>query len=133
MDVLDVSNEILLSPNLMFPKTALPHRLLLFTLPRWRHSPLISCPTTMAKITFDQAPTGGKILIANGQGPDAMQMVWQNHNGLDFEGVSSHNIAESLAQQSNILRQAQEFAPVVGHNRKEEGSTRRFSPAIFHK
>ncbi len=69
MNVLYMLNKISLIPDLMFPKTTLPHRLLLFAAARGRDLALIGWHTVMAKVTFDEPPPSGKIFIPSRQSP----------------------------------------------------------------
>jgi hypothetical protein len=132
MNILDVLDEIVVVSNLMLPETTLPHRFLLFALPRFGNLAL-GCDCTMpAEMALDQPPAGGKAGIANRQHPYTVKVLRQNHDGIDLERVMAHRVAECLAQQCDVFVGTQERTPVVGDNREKEGPTGRFGSTIVH-
>jgi len=94
MDSLDVPDGIVPVSNLVFPKTTLPHRFLLFAQSEFSDLSLIRDGAMVAEMTLDQPPTGGKVSIANGQRSQAMNVFRQDHDGIDRERVIVHRIAE---------------------------------------
>src|SRR5438552_9309132 len=82
VDVVDVSLEILLSSNCVLPKSPLPERVFAAAMALDRHA---RGDKAMREIRLDTLPAAGKIGIARRQRPYRMQMVWQDHDGVDRE------------------------------------------------
>ena len=66
----------------------------------------------MRKAAFDQSPAGGEIRIAIGQGPDRVQVIREDHGGVDREGMPCSHLAKRRPQQDNML--GQQCAPAIG-------------------
>jgi anti-sigma regulatory factor (Ser/Thr protein kinase) len=72
----------------------------------------------MRKAAFDQAPAGGEIRIAIGQGPDRVQVIRKDNGSFDREGMACAHLAKRRPQQDNMIGQQAE--PAVGQvDRKE--------------
>ena len=85
-----------------------------------------------AEMALDQPPASGEIGIASRQRPQAVNVVRQDHDGIDLERVMVHRVAERLAQQGNVFVRTQEWTPVVGDNREKERAAGRSGSAIVH-
>ena len=57
----------------------------------------------MREIRLDSLPAAGEIEIAGWQPPDGMQMVGQDHNGVDREGTLVPRDAERHAQAMRMM------------------------------
>jgi hypothetical protein len=77
MDILDMSDEITVISDLMFPKTMLPDRLFPLIQPVGCLQALEFIPAFPAEIAFDQPPSQREIVVIFRQRPDAVKMVWQ--------------------------------------------------------
>jgi hypothetical protein len=106
MDVFDMVDEIRLTPDLMFPKTALPDSLFFLPKSGCRPCGLVLGSTLSTEITFYQAPTFGKIPVFMGQCPDAMQVVRQQNKCVDLERMPLHDTFKYSPQQGDIVRSA---------------------------
>jgi hypothetical protein len=62
------------------------------------------------KVAFDQHPAGGEIAVMRRQGPETMQMVRKQPQGVDAEGVSVLHGPERLAEQRHSVRVAEKGA-----------------------
>jgi hypothetical protein len=54
---------------------------------------------------FDQAPAGGKIAIARQQPPQTVQMIGENHDGVDKEWMIPPSFPKSRAQNFDMPNQ----------------------------
>jgi hypothetical protein len=78
------------------------------------------CPP--AESGLDAAPPAGKIMISGWQRPDAVEMVGQQHPGINRKRVLSANIENSLPEKIPCLWQRKYFAPMIRHHRKKIGA-----------
>ena len=74
MDVIDMAREIGLIANLMFPKTLLPKRTLIFLHPTiaYHFANVQSRTTSLRDERLDDSPTSRKIGVTIGKRPNAM-------------------------------------------------------------
>jgi hypothetical protein len=72
------------------------------------------------KRSLDQTPAGGKVRVAGGQGPEAMEVVGQNHYGADIERPFRSHRAESRPERVDVFGQ-QPTAPFQQRHREEIG------------
>jgi len=96
VDVINMTGEIFFVPNQMLPKAPLPDAPFTPLCPA-RGQPLTG-GNQPGKTRLDQTPAGRKIGIARGQRPQAMQMLEQDHNGIDLKGMPRFYIPKCLAQ-----------------------------------
>ncbi len=77
VNIVHVRGEIRLVANQVFPKPLLPKRALPFLGSTTRQQGFIvqAFAALLSDDGFNDAPAGGKIGIALGQGPDAMQVI----------------------------------------------------------
>src|SRR5215208_5195842 len=78
----DVSLEILLISNCVFPKAALPKCIFAVAMALDRRP---GSNEPMREMRLDSLPAAREIRITGRQCPDGMQMVRQDHNGIDRE------------------------------------------------
>ena len=64
---------------------------------------------------LNDAPPGRKIAVAFGQGPDAVQVVGEDHPGVDLEGAFVASISDSLAEGFDMADQGVGTARGEGH------------------
>ena len=67
-----------------------------------------------------------------GQGPNAVEVVGQQDNGIDMEGVMPFDMVERLTKQVNGFICLEQRLTVVGDNGKKIAGTRRCGAAILH-
>jgi hypothetical protein len=103
MDVVHVSLAIGFITNEMFPKPALPQSSFTPFGAAFRNS--LAFFKVAREISLNQTPTGGKIGIAGRQRQNAMQMIGQNHDGINAEGMLRPNLNESRTQQPDLVDQ----------------------------
>ena len=80
MDVIDVMSEVAFIADRMFPITALPHIVFTAKITNSRHSLADQCA---GKPRLDRLPARGEIRVIQRQGPHRMQMIRQDHHGID--------------------------------------------------
>lgn len=102
MNVFNMSDEIAVISDLMFPVTPLPDCLLTFIEMGRRLPPFELLPALPAETTLNLTPAHGEVAVIFRQGPDAMQMVGQQNKSVDSKWVSIHDGPESFSQQRNI-------------------------------
>ena len=110
MNVIEVTQEVVLAAQRVLPISPLPNPALAFdaaAVGDW-----LAARQSMRKAAFDQSPARGEIRIAIGQGPDRMQVIRQDHGGVDGEGMPCSHLAKRGAQQSDVPGQQAE--PAVG-------------------
>ena len=99
MNVFDVSDEIAVIPDLMFPVTPLPDCLLAFSDMSGGLLPFELCRAMPAEMTLDLTPSHGEVAVIFRQGPDAMQMLGQQNKSVDSKWMLFHDGSESFSQQ----------------------------------
>ncbi len=94
VNIVYVPVEILIVPDHVLPKSALPNP----TLASLR--PALGNPFTLfdsaRELTFDQIPAGGKICVIGRESPNAMKMIRQNHDRFQAERMPQLNAAKKL-------------------------------------
>jgi len=75
------------------------------------------------KAALDQPPAGRKIGVALWQRPDRMQMVRQDDECVDGEGMTLPRRGDRLAQGSNLVHQ-QGLPPLQQVDREEKAAAR---------
>ena len=88
MDVVDVIFKIAFITQQVLPVAVLPY--------------ILEC-RVFAEPRLDQPPARHEIGIAIRQGPDAVQMVGQDNDGVDIERPRFSNYAKRLAQQADSI------------------------------
>lgn len=59
----------------------------------------------MGELAFDSAPAGWVIKVILGKGPDGVQVIRQNNDGLNLKGPLPPNRVECCAQIINVFDQ----------------------------
>jgi hypothetical protein len=120
MNIFDMTDKIAVISDLMFPETALPDSLFSFIKLRCRLPSSELFPAMPAEVTLDLAPSRGEVVVIFRQGPDAMQMVRQQHKSVDGKRVSFQDGLESFSQQWNTRFVTKYLSPLVCYNGKKE-------------
>jgi len=107
---------IIIITNGVFPVAFLPYRLLATVVASYRHA--------SSQVMLDQAQAQCIIRIAFRQAHQQMQMIGQNDNGIEFEGISVADPPESLTQAGNMARIGEPGIAVIGYQREEETTAR---------
>src|ERR1700730_3231607 len=92
VNVIEVTHEVVLVAERVLPIAPLPNPALAFdaaAVGDW-----LASRQSMRKAAFDQAPAGGEIRIAIGQGPDRVQVIREDHGGFDREGMPCPHLAK---------------------------------------
>ena len=94
VDVIDVPFEILVVANYVFPVSTLPDT----SLPPFSTAlgAFFTGRDGSRKSRLYQSPAYLVVRITLGQGPDAMQVLRQNDNRIDFEGMAALHFSEDL-------------------------------------
>jgi len=101
VDVIDVTLEVRIVSDCVLPKP---------TLPDSRFAPPYLAPRSQLRrrqlageSTFDLAPASREIGIAGRQGPNSMEMVWQDADGVRCERQARLNRTIDLSQALDML------------------------------
>lgn len=93
MDIIAVSEVILLVANPVLPIAGLPDAAASLTLVLFRHLPV--APARSQVVTrespLDLSPPFGKVIVVLGKGPNAVQVIRKQHDGRNLERQSSAN------------------------------------------
>lgn len=96
MDVIDMPREIGFVAQRVFPIATLPQAALAFT--GTAGGDPLAGGQAVREYCFDEAPAQRKIGIAFGQSPNGVQVVGQNDDRLQIEGMAAAYIAERPLQ-----------------------------------
>ena len=117
VDVIDVTFEVRVIADCVLPKPSLPDSRFApsYLAPRSQ----LSWSQSAGKSALDLAPARREIGIAGRQGPNGMEMVWQNADGAGFERQARLNRAIDLPQALDMLDK-QVAGPVNKREREKE-------------
>jgi hypothetical protein len=132
VNVFHVLDQVPLIPDLMFPETPLPYGLFTLLPPRARDNPVAGLTTRAGEGAFDQTPACRKVTISFRQCPDTMEMVGQQDEGIDLEGVTPHHVPERLPQMGDVLWFTQKPSPAVCYNREKVCPAFHSRPSVLH-
>src|SRR4030065_1801564 len=121
VDVINMTPIIVRIPDQMFPIAMLPERALLALRASSSHEirTIQADATALRHSAFDDLPTCREIAVIERQCPDTMQMIWQQHPGVDGEGMGLPHQRNTFPQcRSDILVQ-QEGLAAQGVDSKE--------------
>ena len=129
MNVITMAGKIALVPQAVFPVAPLPDPPLppfagTRMLRRVRQAP--------SEAALDQIPAQGEIGIHLWKCPDAMQVVWQQHQGLDAERMIPHDPREGCPQPVHVRPIGEQRPPVEGDQREEKRGSGSAVAAITH-
>ncbi len=119
MNVFDVAGVIIFVTQQVFPITMLPQGLFLFGFACRVGRGAQGVGVMFGEPSFDKPPAGGEIGIVSGQCPDAMQVVGQDDEGVDFEGARFAHGTKCFAQDFHRCGSGKNGATVL-HNYGEE-------------
>ncbi len=124
VNVASVPSKVGFVPDLMFPESSLPQSR--FMAPHARLRNVFRCGRVgnAAGQAFDQPPAHREVRIAFGQSPDAVQMVRQQHGGIERERTGSSHGVNGLTQSHPDWFGRQVIVTPVGANREEVSSSR---------
>lgn len=98
MNIIAMPLKIALVSQSVFPVASLPNTTLALALAASGN--LLACLDTMREECFDQPPSGRIIGVSRRERPDRVQMVGQDHDRIESEGMARTDSAKSLAQRS---------------------------------
>ena len=107
MNVIDMIGKVALIAQDVLPIPLLPDRFQI---------------ATLAEPRLDQAPARHEIGIAVGQGPDAMQVIGQNDDGVDIEWPLLTHGAECIPQQIHGSCRRKDRPAMRRHHREEKAA-----------
>ena len=120
MNILNVLDEVILIPDLMFPKTVLPDGLFACAKKGIRLTTLEFITAFPAEITLYLPPPHREIGIVFRQGPNTMEMIGQQHKSIYGKGVASDNMLKGFPDQLDLRFVTQKPLSPVGHDGKEK-------------
>jgi hypothetical protein len=131
MDVIEVPRKIAFVAERVLPITPLPNAALAFAGTACRDRLVEG--QGVREYCFDEAPAQRKIGIAFGQGPNGMQVVGQNDDRLEIEGMAASDIAECPAQRVDVGRE--QTPPAIGQIHREEKAAagEEVTPVVGHR
>lgn len=101
VDVIKMSLEIVFVLKRVLPELSLPDATTSMMLARGRN-PLLRTATgqiSFREFLLDPGPTTGIFGISGGERPDRMQVIWQQHNGLNCELPLDDRFSKNVAEQ----------------------------------
>jgi len=98
MDVIDMVAVVGFIPDQVFPKTALPYPA--FAAPLAYGRTMFGGRDRIAEGLLDSSPAAGEIAVAGRQGDDAMQMLGQDHPGVDAETSPSRGVQNGMLEET---------------------------------
>jgi hypothetical protein len=120
--VIHMRSEVGVVADAMLPKAPLPDPTFPVTLAGVR--PTLVRGQTSRKDRLDQAPARRKVVVAGGQRPDTMQMIGEDHPGIDAKRAGSVHGPYRTPQQIDALCQQIIPAPFQQIDGEEEASAR---------
>lgn len=130
MNVVHVPRKIVIVPNQMFPITSLPDTPL--SLGNTAGIDPLTWRQAARNPRLDQRPAAGIIHIPVGQGPQGVEVVGQDHDGIDGKGVTFPHTAHHSAQNVHVFNQ-QATPPIDQIDREEIGGTRHMGTTVEHR
>src|SRR5690625_2767077 len=128
MDVRDMTLEVVLVANGVFPESRLPQGVFTTRVLGNREAFSNESP---GKLAFDGAPSVAVVVITRRQGPHRMKVVGKNHNGVDGKGLPGPNFCKRLPQGCDVVDEVRGAAILKGSGKKI-GSARRAVATIAH-
>jgi hypothetical protein len=119
--ILDMASIVGLIPDHMFPEPPLPDAALAAHLADGAQPFLFR--QRFGKAALDQSPSGREIAVVGWQRPNRVQMIRQDHEGVDGEGVASPRRGDRLAQLGDMIDK-QGFAPLQQVDCEKEAPAR---------
>ena len=132
MDVIAMPLKIVIVADAMLPEAALPYRLLALGAARGGNGRLVLRRAMAREFALDRHPAAGKIIVIFRQRPQAMQMIGEQHKGVDGEGMPHLHRPERLAQQRHITGVGKQRPPPERDHSEKISRPREAQPSIFH-
>jgi len=132
MDVIAMPLKIVIVADAMFPEAALPHGLLAFGAARGGNRRFVLRRAMAGEFALDRHPAVGKIIVPFRQRPQAMQVIGEQHEGVDGEGMARFHRRECLAQQRHVVGIGEQRPPSERDHGEKISRPRKAIPAIFH-
>ena len=136
MDRVEVVLEVVFVLQSLFPEARLPHASPPFAPAPFADVRLGSSRAEpfFRKFFFDAAPALGVFIVTRRQGPDGVQMLGQQNQGIDCERPLEKTPSKHVAQQSSAVRLAEQRRPSNRDKRKKKRPARNMcSPIIWHR
>jgi hypothetical protein len=132
MDIVEVSRIVVLVPDRMLPKPALPDTPLSTSDSRLADLTLdtIDRDPGFGELFFNPGPTHWVISISRRQSPDGVQVVWQENEGIDLERPPLAAIPKGFAEKLSGGSSAKNSGALFGDDGEEEGSSWDESSAV---
>lgn len=126
---------IVLIPDQMLPVAMLPERAL-FALPTSNSHEIRTIQTGVAALrhgAFDDPPTRREITVIGRQCPDTMQMIWQQHPGVDGERMGLPHQRNTFPQcRSDIVIQQEGLAAQGVDSKEIRSAVNIGAPVVRH-
>lgn len=126
MDIVEVRFKIVFIFDRMLPESTLPNAtpMLAFLSSRDRCIATSARQKSLRKVRLDHAPASGIVGIARGQCPECVQMVRQQHQGVDFERPVPLAITNDSTQQRPIRHTMKQSPSPMSDDSKEKRAAR---------
>src|SRR5260370_18483665 len=119
--IFDVADIVSFIADQMLPEASLPDAAFAARLANGAEPFLLR--QCFGEATFDQPPAGREIAVAGRQGPDRMQMIGQDDECVDVEGMAMTCRGDRITQGRNMVDE-QGLLPLQQVDREEEASAR---------
>src|SRR6266702_5258483 len=119
--IFDMADIVGFIADQMLPEAALPNAAFGARLANGTETFLLR--QCFGRATFDQPPAGREIAVAGRQGPDRMQMIGQDDERVDVEGMTMTCRGDRIAQGRDMVDE-QALLPLQQVDREEEASAR---------
>ena len=132
MDVFDMAGVTGFVAQQVFPIPVLPNRLFAFRCAGGVGLRAQYWIALFGKAGFDEPPARGKIGIARRQCPNAMQMVGQHDDCVQFERAGFAHDAKRGAQNLNRCGSGKNRPPPLPHHSEEAGGSGEKCTSVLH-
>ena len=132
MDVIHMAGKVGLVAYPMFPISMLPDGLFA-VLPSRCVGCVPECVGAMlGKSGLAQTPAGREVGIVGRQGPDAVEMIGHDDDGVDFKRARLADGSEGIAQNIDGFSRRQDWPAAFRHKGEEEGAAGNDGMSIMH-
>ena len=129
VDVVEMPREILLVADRVLPKPSLPQPVLAFVIALDRDSAGHDVP---GEIALDPAPSAGKIEVIRREREDCVEMVRQDHGGIDREGTFFRRHAEGGAKLLDVTNERGRTSILDRYGEEIRSAWKEVSPVPDH-
>ncbi len=133
MDVIHVDPVFLFALDLMFPEASLPDGRFSMFAPGFAH-PGINMKQLLAalgKTGFYPIPAQGKISVIGWQGPHAMEVIREQHPGINGKWIPGSGFPDHIPKDSSSFRGVEQMPASECHHGKKIGTTCGIGTTIF--